>query len=340
MILAGDIGGTHSRLAFFDVLDGHFNLVSGSVFPSRDYRGLDEIVAQFVSSAKLRPDMACFGIAGPVRNGRVEASNLPWIVDQASLRKELHLEAVDLLNDLEAIACAVPGLRPEDVETLSAGSPVEQANMAVFAPGTGLGEAFLTWEGGEYRAHSSEGGHADFGPTDEIQIRLLQFMRRQFEHVSYEHVCSGVGIPHVYDFFRDSEKTEERPEITERIAMAGDRAKAIIQAALDPAAASLRCIATVETVVSIMGSEAGNLALKVLAMGGVYLAGGIAVHLEPVLKSPRFLQAFRRKGRFAELMSRIPVHLMTGKVGLAGAAAYGLKRALVAKTAAGLRRAS
>jgi glucokinase len=179
----------------------------------------------------------------------------------------------------------------------------------------------------------------DFAPTDEIQIRLLEYIRQRFEHVSYEHVCSGVGIPHVYDFFRDREKTEERPEITERIAMSGDRTKSIIQAALDPGDPSPRCTATIETVVSIMGSEAGNLALKVLAVGGVYLAGGIAVHLRPVLKS-HFLRSFRRKGRFAEMMDRIPAHLMTGKVGIAGAAAYGLRRALEAHTPAGLRRAS
>src|SRR5262249_41529755 len=156
------------------------------------------------------------------------------------LTKELNLKAVHLLNDLEAIACAVPELRPEDVDTLSAGQPGARANIAVFAPGTGLGEAFLTWEGNQYRAHGPEGGNADVAPTDALQIRLLQYMRRQFDHVSYEHVCSGVGIPHLYEFFRDSEKTPEKPETTERIAMAGDRTKAIIQAALDPADPSPR----------------------------------------------------------------------------------------------------
>jgi len=265
--------------------------------------------------------------------GRAKITNLPWIVDQASLAKELNLEAVHLLNDLEAIACAVPGLRPQDMETISPGTPVEHASLAVFAPGTGLGEAFLTWEDGEYRAHGSEGGHADFAPLDELQIRLLQYMQQRMDHVSYEHVCSGVGIPYVYDFFHEVERTEEQPEITQRIAAAPDRTKAIIQAALDPAGASPRCTATVETVVSIMGAEAGNLALKVLALSGVYLAGGIAVHLQPVLKSPRFLEAFRRKGRFSELMSRIPVYLMTGTVGITGAAAYGLSRSLAAKGA-------
>jgi len=340
MLLAGDIGGTKTALGIFSDGQGAHTPVAESEVHSADYPSLESIAKEFLAQTGLKVDRACFGVSGPVIGGRAKITNLPWIVDRASIARELNLEAVDLLNDLEAIANAIPGLRPADVVTLSAGTPVGQANIAVFAPGTGLGEAFLTWEGGEYRAHSSEGGHSDFAPADEIQMRLLEFMRQRFEHVSYEHVCSGVGIPHVYDFFRDGEKTEERSAITERIAMSGDRTKAIIQAALDFGDPSPRSSATIETVVSIMGSEAGNLALKVLAVGGVYLAGGIAVHLQPALKSPRFLQAFRHKGRLSDLMSHIPVHLMTGKVGITGAAAYGLKRALAANTAAGLRRAS
>jgi glucokinase len=340
MLLAGDIGGTKTALGVFSEEKGVHAALAEVEVHSADYGSLESIAKEFLAKTGLKVDRASFGVAGPVLAGRAKITNLPWIVDQASMAKELNVEAVHVLNDLEAIANAIPGLRPEDVETLSAGAPMERANIAVFAPGTGLGEAFLTWEDGEYRAHSSEGGHADFAPTDAIQIRLLEHMYQLFEHVSYEHVCSGVGIPHVYDFFRDREKTEERPEITERIAMAGDRTKAIIQAALDPADPSPRCAATVDTVVSIMGSEAGNLALKVLAVGGVYLAGGVAVHLLPVLKSPRFLQSFRHKGRFAGMMSGIPVRVMTGKMGLAGAAAYGLKSALAAKAATELQRAT
>jgi glucokinase len=334
MLLAGDIGGTKTALGIFSQEQGVHIPIAESEVHSANYGSLESIAKEFLVKSKLQVNRACFGVAGPVLAGRAKITNLPWIIDQASIASELNLEAVYLLNDLEAIACAVPGLRPGDVETLATGAPVEQANVAVFAPGTGLGEAFLTWEGSEYRAHSSEGGHADFAPTDEIQIGLLEYMRQHFDHVSYEHVCSGVGIPHVYNFLRELEKTEERPEVTERIMTAADRTKAIIEAALDPADPSPRCAAAIDTVVSIMGSEAGNLALKVLAVGGVYLAGGIAVHLEPVLKS-RFLRSFRRKGRFTELMDRIPVHLMTGKVGIAGAAAYGLGRAAKAKAAAG-----
>jgi glucokinase len=340
MLLAGDIGGTKTAIGVFSEEKGPHTALAEAEVHSLDYPSLQAIAIEFLAKTGLNVDRACFGVAGPVLLGRAQITNLPWIVDQAAIAKELNLEAVHLLNDLEAIACAVPELRPEDVETLSAGEPVERANMAVLAPGTGLGEAFLTWENGEYRAHSSEGGHADFAPADDVQMRLLAFMRQRLDHVSYEHVCSGVGIPHVYDFFRDHEKTPEEADTTERIAMAVDRTKAIIQSALDPADPSPRCVAAIETVVSIMGSEAGNLALKVLAVGGVYLAGGIPVHIQPVLKSPRFLQAFRRKGRFAQMMNRIPVHLMISKVGIAGAAAYGLRRVMEGNRGGGLKLAS
>jgi len=324
MLLAGDIGGTKTAVGAFSQEKGSHTPIAEAVFHSADYPSLEAIAKEFLGKTGLKVDRACFGVAGPVLAGRAKVTNLPWIVDRAAVAAALSLEAVYLLNDLEAIACAVPGLRPEDIDTISPGQPVEHSNIAVLAPGTGLREAFLTWEGAEYRAHSSEGGHADFAPADSLQIRLLEYMRQHFDHVSYEHVCSGVGIPHVYDFFRDSEKTAEKSETTERIAMSADRTKAIVQCAFDPADPSPRCAAAIDTVVSIMGSEAGNLALKVLAVGGVYLAGGIPVHVTPVLKSPRFLQAFRHKGRFAEVMNRIPVHLMVSQVGLAGAAAYGL----------------
>jgi len=340
MLLAGDIGGTKTALGIFSQEQGARAALAGTEVHSADYPSLESIAKEFLAKNGIEVDRACFGVAGPVLAGRAKITNLPWIVDQSSLAKELKLKAVHLLNDLEAIACAVPELRPGDLDTLSAGSSVERGNIGVFAPGTGLGEAFLTWDGGAYHAHSSEGGHADFAPADDTQIRLLKFMRERLDHVSYEHVCSGVGIPNVYDYFRDRETVSERPEISERIASASDRTKAILQCALDPAEPSPRCVASVETVVSIMGSEAGNLALKVMAVGGMYLAGGIPIHIQSLLKSGRFLRSFRRKGRFEELMSRIPVHLMISRVGIAGAAAYGLSKAIKEGSAESLRRAS
>jgi glucokinase len=220
-----------------------------------DYPSLESIAKNNLAKTEIAIDRACLGVAGAVLAGRAKVTNLPWSVDQSSIAKELTIEAVHLLNDLGAIACAVPELRPGDLDTLNAGSPVERANIAVIAPGTGLVEAFLTWQNGAYRAFSSEGGHADSAPTDDTEMRWLEFIRERLDHVSYKHVCSGVGIPHVYDFFRDRAKVPERPEISERIASASDRTNAIIQCALDPAEPSPRCVAAIDTVVSIMGSE-------------------------------------------------------------------------------------
>jgi glucokinase len=327
MLLAGDVGGTKTAVGIFSVANGPYAPVAQDVFHSADYPSLESIARKFLEKTRMKVDSASFGVAGPVLGGRVKTTNLPWIVDETVIARELSLRSVRVLNDLEATACAVPGLRASDIETLSPGKPAERANIAVLAPGTGLGEAFLTWESGGYRAHSSEGGHGDFAPVDDLQARLLKFMRQRFEHVSYEHVCSGVGIPHIYDFFRDEELTPETAETGAKIAAANDRTAAIVEAALHPSAPSPRCRATIEMVVSIMGSEAGNLALKVLATGGVYITGGIPLHILPAMRGARFLESFRKKGRLSEMMERIPVHIIVSHVGLAGAAAYGLSRA-------------
>ena len=327
MLLAGDIGGTKTAVGIFSNDAGPYAPLAHDVFHSADYPSLESIARQFLDKSGIKVDSASFGVAGPVLAGRVKTTNLPWIVDEAAIAKELSLRSVHVLNDLEATACAVPGLRPADIETLSPGKPEERANMAVLAPGTGLGEAFLTWEGEAYRAHSSEGGHADFGPADDIQARLLKFMRGRFDHVSCEHVCSGVGIPHVYDFFGEEELTPETAETSAKIAAAKDRTAAIIEAGMNPSAPSPRCRAAIDLVVSIMGSEAGNLALKVMAAGGVYITGGIPLHILPAMRQARFLESFRKKGRLSEMMGRIPVHIIVSHVALAGAAAYGLRRA-------------
>jgi len=229
------------------------------------------------------------------------------------------------MNDLEAVARAISVLRPNDIETVHEGQPVEHGPIAVIAPGTGLGESFLTWNGATYVAHSSEGGHSDFAPSDERQIRLLQYLLRTFDHVGVERVCSGIGIPNIYEFFREVEKIPERPEIEKQIADAADKTRVIVTEAVDSANPSERCARTVEMFVSILASETGNLVLKVLGTGGVYMAGSLAVRVAGLLKNSGFLQAFTNKGRFRELMNRIPVHVITARAALVGAAAYGLE---------------
>jgi len=325
MLLAGDIGGTKTALAILSDEGGPYAPLTQMEVHSADYASLEAIATEFVTQAQLPVDRACFGVAGPVFGGRVTTTNLPWHIDEASIAKDLNLKAVHLMNDLEAIACCVPKLRPVDVHTINAGEPAAGAALAVIAPGTGLGESFLTWNGQRYKAQCSEGGHSDFAPTDVIQLRLLEFMLKRFDHVSYEHVCSGIGVPYVYDFLGEVENVPENPEIADQVASAHDRSMPIIRYALDPHSPSKRCAATINIVASILGSEAGNLALKVLATGGVYLAGGLATHILPVLDGPHFLQPFRLKGRFSDMMSRIPVHIIVGRAALAGAAIYGLE---------------
>jgi len=326
MLIAGDIGGTKTDLAIFSSEAGAHAPLAEERVHSADYPSLQAIAKEFLAKAQKPVDRACFAVAGPVIGGRVKTTNLPWVIDEASLAKELNLNAnsVRLINDLEAIARAVPILRPSDVYTVNRGEPVAAGAIAVIAPGTGLGESFLTWDGSRYVAHSSEGGHSDFAPTDERQIHLLEYMLKLFDHVSFEHVCSGIGIPHIYRYLRDVEHLPEKPDVAKLIDAAVDPSVVIISQALEALNPSKLCAATIDCFVSILGSEAGNLAVKFLATGGVYLAGGVATHTLPVIKQPAFMQRFKRKGRFAELMERIPLHVIVTPAGLTGAAACGL----------------
>ena len=329
MLIAGDIGGTKTDLAIFSSEAGPHSPLAQTRVHSADYPSLHAIVKEFLGKAKRPVDRACFAVAGPVISGRVKTTNLPWVIEDVSLAEELNLnlKSVRLINDLEAIARAVPILRPSDVNTINDGEPVPKGTIGVIAPGTGLGESFLTWDGSRYLAHSSEGGHSDFAPTDERQIRLLEYMLKLFDHVSFEHVCSGIGIPHLYRYLRDVEHLLEKPDVAKLIDSVGDPSVVIIEQAFDPTNPSKLCAATIDLFASILASEAGNLAVKFLATGGVYLAGGVAVHTLPAIQEPAFFQRFKRKGRFAELMGRIPIHVVVTPAAIAGAAAYGLENA-------------
>ncbi|MFZ0759704.1 MAG: glucokinase, partial [Candidatus Sulfotelmatobacter sp.] len=208
MILAGDIGGTNARLAYFQPQNGHLDLISERVFPSREYSELGEIVSKFLQDAVTRPEAACFGIAGPVHNGRVETSNLPWVIEQSRLAKQIELPKTLLINDLEASAWGIGALSPKDLIPLNrAGQPV--GNQAVIAPGTGLGEAGLFWNGSQHQIFASEGGHADFAPQGDLQIELLRFLAIRYGHVSYERVLSGPGLVNVYEFLQGKGRADE-----------------------------------------------------------------------------------------------------------------------------------
>jgi glucokinase len=325
MLIAGDIGGTKTDLAIYSTEAGPHAPLAETQVHSADYPSLQAMVREFLGKMKMAVDVASFDVAGPVIDGRVKTTNLPWMMDESTMARELNLKAVHLMNDLEAVARAVPALRAEDVVTINVGQPVPNGSIAIIAPGTGLGESFLTWDGSRYGAHGSEGGHSDFAPTSEQQIRLLAYLMPRWGHVGVERVCSGIGVPNIYEFLRDAEKIPEIPEVAQAIAAAKDHTKAIVEAAYDPKHPSDLCRRTVEMLVSILAGEAGNLALKVLATGGVYLAGGVSLHLLEALKDPRFMQTFINKGRFKDLMGRIPVHVITTRAALVGAATYGLE---------------
>jgi glucokinase len=325
MILAGDIGGTNARLAYFQPKNGHFELVSERVFPSREHHELGEIVTRFLDESGTRPEAACFGIAGPVRNGRVETSNLPWVIEQSILAKQIHLPATLLINDLEASAWGIGALTKEDLVTLNVGGATIAGNQAVVAPGTGLGEAGLFWDGARHHVFACEGGHTDFAPHGELQIELLRYLMNRFGHVSYERILSGPGLVNVYEFLRDSGCGKESAELATAMKVS-DPAAEISRAALS----GTDSLATkaLDIWIDVYGAEASNLALKILAVGGLFLAGGITPKILPKLAGPHFMEAFLAKGRLRPLVEAVPVHVvMNEKAGLLGAARCAVLRA-------------
>ena len=324
MLLAGDIGGTKTNLAVYSVEDGLRKPLAQATFPSAMYPSLEALVRTFLAQIHLTVDRASFGVAGPVIAGHATITNLPWVMDEKELAQTLNLTSVRLLNDLDAVAHSIAFLQPDEIQTLSEGQPVSRGNIAVIAPGTGLGEAFLTWEGSQYRTHTSEGGHADFAPTNELEIELLRYLLKRFDHVSYERVCSGKGIPNIYAYLRDSGHADEPQWLKEKLATADDLTPIIVNAAIE--GSSELCIDTLNTFVSILGSEAGNMALKVMATGGIYLGGGIPPRILSFLDHERFMHAFRDKGRFVRLLNDMPVHvILNPAVALLGAASHGLE---------------
>ncbi|UCH08394.1 MAG: glucokinase [Deltaproteobacteria bacterium] len=326
MLLAGDIGATKTNLGIYSPEKGAREPLVESTFPSPEYPSLETLAREFLDSADVTVDSASFGVAGPVIKGQAKTTNLPWVIDEVQLRKTLHLNSVRLLNDLEAIAYGVPIVGPEDLHTLNEGAAILGGTLAIIAPGTGLGEAFLTWNRTRYQAHASEGGHADFGPTSPIELDLLQYLHDKFGHVSYERICSGQGLPNIYAFLKDRGYAVEQDWLAEQLKAGDDPTPVIVNAALDKERPCELCIAAIRIFVSVLGAEAGNLALKVLATGGVYLGGGIPPHIIPALEDKDFMESFTGKGRFSELLSRIPVHvIMNPKIALIGAAYYGLE---------------
>ncbi len=330
MLLAGDIGGTKTILAVYSAENGPHTPVRQQVFASASYDSLEAIIREFLTQAAVQIDSACFGVAGPILAGRAQITNLPWVIDSASIAATFGWSAVHLLNDLEAVAYAVPALKAEDVHVLSAGQAVPGGNLSVLAPGTGLGEAYITIDEGRFVAHGCEGSHASFAPMNEQQIALLRYLWdvKGFDHVSHERVCSGgLGIPNLYAFLKDTGYAPEPAWLRDALATCNDPTPVILSGALDPERSCELCRTTLDLFTSILGAEAGNQALKVMATGGIYLGGGIPPRILSKLQEPAFLAAVRRKGRFQGLLTDIPVKvILNPQAGLLGAAAYGLNQ--------------
>ncbi len=317
-VLAGDIGGTKTRIGVFEVRPDGPQVIDEQSFASADFDGLDEIVARFLESREVACGAACFGLAGPVTGRRIRITNLPWVVDAERLEAVTGISSVVLINDLEATAWGVTAMGEGALATLNPGRPGARGNGAVIAAGTGLGEAGIFWDGSAMRPFGCEGGHASFSPTDEMTDRLLRFLRERYESVSWERVLSGPGLADLYRFML-SEAGQAEPDWFVEAERLGDPTPAISAAGMagrcEVGARALHVFAR------LYGEEAGNLALKVMATGGVWVGGGIAPRILPLLEGGAFLEGFLAKGRMRPLLESIPVHVvLDDRAALIGAA--------------------
>jgi len=322
-ILSGDIGGTKTRLAVLSVRDTRLHLEREQTYASRDYDVFEELLGDFLLDADI-PAKAAFGVAGPVQGRVVQTTNLPWRIDADALKRRFSFGLCTLLNDLEAISNGLSALDTEDFLTLQEGAQTNSAgNAAVIAAGTGLGEAGLFWDGFRYHPFSTEGGHASFSPCDEMEVALLRHLQRRHGHVSWERIVSGPGLSSLHEFLCSHRKMSI-PDWLHHEMQQGDSSAAIANAALN--GRDDLCIETLDWFVRLYGAEAGNLALKVMSRGGMYLGGGIAPKILPRLQNGAFLKAFCNKGRMRPLLEAMPVKvILNDRVALFGAALHVLR---------------
>ena len=317
VVLAGDIGGTKALLALAEIDGTGVKLLEEARFPSREYAGLAEIVAEFLARVRTPVGAACFGVPGAVLAGSCTTPNLPWVLTEGELAAATGVPAVRLINDFAAAAVGVLATPPARLATLQQGEPAEHGTLAVLGAGTGLGEALLLWDGRRYRVHPTEGGHGGFAPEGELQRELLAYLETSFTPVSVERVVSGPGLERIYRFLV-GRGVQSSPEVAR--SMEHDDPGAVISghalARTDPA-----CEQALDLFAAAFGAEAGNLALRALATGGVFVAGGIAPKIVAKLQDGTFLRAFGRKGRMADLMAKVPLRVvLEERTGLLGAA--------------------
>jgi len=316
-ILAGDVGGTNTRLGLFEVTRGRPRLLSEKTFLNKNYKGLENILEEFLKGQR-KIASACFGVAGPVTQEVVIATNLPWWIDIQSLQEVISLKKVEVINDLVANAYGISVLKKSDFEILNAGK-IKKGNQALISAGTGLGEAILFWDGKHHIPSPSEGGHAEFGPRNHLELELFDYLSDRFDHVSYERVLSGEGLSHIYQFLKDSKRFGgEPPWLLERMSRE-DPAEVISETARSEK--NKLCMKALDLFTSIYGAAAGNLALQVMAIGGVYVGGGIAPKIIWKIKDGTFMKAFKDKGRLSHIVIHIPVKvIMNERTALLGAA--------------------
>ncbi|HXZ79624.1 MAG TPA: glucokinase [Terriglobales bacterium] len=332
MILAGDVGGTHTRLAAFESEGNKLQLAVERIYNSQEHSGLSEIVRDFVKSEGIPVQRACFGVAGPVRAGRSKISNLPWTIDSRELAQQLRLTSVGLINDLEAYAYGIDALESKDFITIHEGSTESAGNMAVISAGTGLGEAGLYWDGFRHHPFACEGGHTDFAPRNELEIELLQYLLKKYGRVSFERILSGPGIRNVYDFLRDTRKAEEPAWLREQLAESHDSPALISQLAMDKKAPI--CEQALNVFVEVYGAETGNCALKFMSLCGIYIGGSIAAKIVSKMQEPTFMEAFLDKGRMRDLLQYMPVKIvLNDDSGILGAARSALIQKAFGQTA-------
>ncbi len=318
MILAGDVGGTNVRLALFEPSGDDLLMQSQQDYRTRDYASLEDVIAGFLTKNPVTVEAACFGVAGPVLKNRVTATNLAWIIDGAIVAKSLKLQETLLVNDLVAYGYGALAMKPEELIVLHGGKTAE-GNRALIAAGTGLGEGGLLWHQGQFFPVPNEGGHTDFAPIDDLGVDLYRYLRSKFGRVSYERVISGMGLRNVYEFLRDSKRAPEPPALADELKNAKDVPAAI--SALGMKAAYPICEQALDIFCTYYGAEAGNIALKFVAIGGVYVGGGIAIKILPKLRTSGFNKAFTDKGRMSPLVEDITVSLINNEyAGLIGAA--------------------
>lgn len=325
LLLAGDIGGTKTTLALFSPESCRIPLLE-KTFLSTRYDSFETIISEFLSSIQFNVNKACFGVAGPVIQGNAAITNLPWIINETNLKVNFSFTSLKLLNDLVSVSNFVPLLEKGELYTINKGVKIDGGAIAVVAPGTGLGEAFLIYSANSYHAYASEGGHTDFAPTNYLQSGLLNYLQNELGgRVSYERVCSGMGLTNIYHYLKDTGYADEPDWLTNELLKADDINPVITSAALNPKIDCRLCSAAVNMFISILGAKSSNMALEIMANGGVYLGGGILPRILPLLKMGLFMKSFTDKGRFTSMLIKVPVYvILNPKAALFGAALFGL----------------